>query len=211
MNDFRIFVEGVADKVFIRQYIAFIKGVPVRDISEEKIIQCGGRANLWVKKEVKANLNEAIDEGVTPLIIFDADASAEDTRGEISNELAAIDIPSNQYSLFLFPNNQDAGDLETLLEHIIPPKNQPIFRCWEQYEECLRHNATPLVRPTPLPPLTTPARKTKIYGYLEALLGTSKAEKKKIKEASREYRNAEHWDLNANYLNPLKLFLQPHL
>ncbi len=211
MNDFMIFVEGIADKVFIRQYIAFIEGVPIRTISEEKIIQCSGRANLWVKKEVKANLSEAIDEGVTPLIIFDADASAEDAREEIANELSAINIPSNQYALFLFPNNQDAGDLETLLEHIVPPKNLPIFECWEKYEECLRHKATPLVRPAPLPPLTTPARKTKIYGYLEALLGTSEAEKKKIKEASREYRNAEHWDLNAIYLNPLKQFLQPHL
>ena len=62
MNDFMIFVEGIADKVFIRQYIAFIEGVPIRTISEEKIIQCSGRANLWVKKEVKANLSEAIDE-----------------------------------------------------------------------------------------------------------------------------------------------------
>ena len=211
MSEFRIFVEGVADKVFIRQYIAFIKGVAIGDISEKEIIQCEGRANLWSQDEFKSKLSEAIEKEITPLIIFDADASAEDTRGEITNELAAIDIPSNQYALFLFPNNQDAGDLETLLEHIIPPKNQHILSCWEQYEECLRHYATPKVRPSPLPPLTTPARKTKIYGYLEALLGTSKAEKKKTKEASREYRNAEHWDLKANYLNPLKQFLLTYL
>jgi hypothetical protein len=57
------------------------------------------------------------------------------------------------------------------------------------------------------PPLTTPAKKTKIYGYLEALLGTSESDKKKIKEREREYHNALHWNLDAEYLSSLKEFL----
>ena len=58
------------------------------------------------------------------------------------------------------------------------------------------------------PPLTTPAKKTKIYGYLEALLFESESEKKKIKERDREYDNALHWNLDAEYLLPLKEFLE---
>lgn len=57
------------------------------------------------------------------------------------------------------------------------------------------------------PPLTIPAKKTKIYGYLEALLGTSKREKELIKEKERDYENAQHWNLDAEYLEELKLFL----
>ena len=58
------------------------------------------------------------------------------------------------------------------------------------------------------PPLTTPAKKTKIYGYLEALLFESESEKKKIKEREREYDNALHWNLDAEFLLPLKEFLE---
>ena len=62
-----------------------------------------------------------------------------------------------------------------------------------------------------LPPLTTSAKKTKIYGYLEALLGESKKEKKIIKEKEREYGNALHWDLDAEYLERLKEFLNENM
>lgn len=61
------------------------------------------------------------------------------------------------------------------------------------------------------PPLTTPAKKTKIYGYLEALLGESKAQKKLIKEVNRDYTEIKHWDLDAEYLKPLKDFLEKEL
>ena len=62
-----------------------------------------------------------------------------------------------------------------------------------------------------LPPLTTSAKKTKIYGYLEALLGESKKEKKMIKEIERDYKNALHWYLDAEYLERLKEFIDENL
>lgn len=62
-----------------------------------------------------------------------------------------------------------------------------------------------------LPPLTTPAKKTKIYGYLEALLGESKKEKKMIKEIERNYENPLHWDLDAEYLERLEEFVGKNL
>ena len=62
-----------------------------------------------------------------------------------------------------------------------------------------------------LTPLTTPAKKTKIYGYLEALLDESKKEKNKIKEKERDYDNPLHWALDAEYLKRLKEFVDNHL
>ena len=47
----------------------------------------------------------------------------------------------------------------------------------------------------------------KIYGYLEALLGESKSQKELIKEANRNYENPQHWNLDAEYLEPLKQFI----
>lgn len=50
------------------------------------------------------------------------------------------------------------------------------------------------------------SKNTKIYGYLEALLGETKSQKELIKEANRNYENAQHWNLDAEYLEPLKRF-----
>ncbi len=56
-------------------------------------------------------------------------------------------------------------------------------------------------------PLTIPAKKAKIYAYLETLLGKSKTQKKLIKDANRNYENTLHWNLDAEYMEPLKGFL----
>ena len=51
------------------------------------------------------------------------------------------------------------------------------------------------------------SKNTKIYGYLEALLGETKSQKELIKEANRNYENPQHWNLDAEYLEPMKAFL----
>ena len=56
-----------------------------------------------------------------------------------------------------------------------------------------------------LTPLTTPAKKTKIYGYFDALL--LKHEKEKIKDKKLDYKNSLLWDLDAEYLERLKEFI----
>lgn len=58
------------------------------------------------------------------------------------------------------------------------------------------------------PPLTTPAKKTKIYGYLEALLGETRSQKELIKEANRNYETPQHLNLDTKYLESLKSFLK---
>lgn len=86
--------------------------------------------------------------------------------------------------------------------------DKPIFDCWESYEKELVRLDIPGRTP---PPLTTPAKKTKIYGYLEALLGESRSQKELIGDAKRNYKNAQHWDLDAEYLGALKGFMERNL
>lgn len=50
-------------------------------------------------------------------------------------------------------------------------------------------------------------KKTKIYAYLETLLGTTRSQKKLIKDANRNYENTQYWNLDAEYLEPLKGFI----
>ena len=195
---FLIVVEGIADETFIRQYLYHLFGQKVPD---NFILRTNGKDNL--KSSVAINrMRSMTDQGGINLVIFDADNNFETRRASILEWKKQNGL---EFELFLLPNNQDKGELEDLLENIINPNNRPIMECWEHYEKELVTLDIPGRTP---PPLTTPTKKTKIYGYLEALLGTSESDKKKIKEREREYHNTLHWNLDAEYLLPLKEFLE---
>lgn len=206
---FQIFVEGDADKKFLSDYYhhLFSENAPKNSITHTGELsneKTGGYRKLLDEANIREMRINA-DQGGVNLVIFDADEDFETRRKEL---LAYKEEYGVEFELFLLPNNKDAGELENLLENIINPNNRPIFDCWENYEKELVKLDIPDRTP---PPLTTPAKKTKIYGYLEALLGESKSQKKMIKEAERKYENTRHWNLDAEYLKPLKEFLEMHL
>ena len=198
---FNIFVEGVADARFFKQYIRHVFGEVIAD---ERIVTLKGWDNLKTEASAARMRSMSANEGVN-LVIVDADKDFLARKDEIAKWQQENEV---DFELFILPNNQDMGALEDLLENIINPNNRPIFDCWEDYEEELVKLNIPGRTP---PPLTTPAKKTKIYGYLEALLGESKSQKEQIKETKRNYEVALHWNLDAKYLEPLKGFLQKWL
>lgn len=207
MNKFQIIVEGTADKKFFKDYYRhlFHENAPEGSITLPiKGDKSGGYQKLFSENGINT-LKEGMDNGATNLVIFDADDNIEARRKEL---LSIREKYGVEFELFLLPNNRDAGALEDLLEHIINPNNQPIFDCWQHYEDELVQQEIPGRTP---PPLTTPANKTKIYGYLEALLGTTKREKELIKDPNRNYENHQHWNLDAKYLEPLKAFIQNNI
>lgn len=146
------------------------------------------------------------EAGDDVLVIFDAD-SPDNNGGFAVRKKQIEDYKLALDDIFLFPNNKDDGELETLLENIINERNKPVFECWDKYEFCLKECASTKIGKT----LTIPAKKSKIYGYLEALLGHTKREKELVKDPNRNYREVEHWNLDADYLKPLKSFIQKHL
>lgn len=198
---FTLYVEGIADKVFFKQYLQHCFGIVV---PEEQIVILEGWTNI---KGIAAlrRMRSTTDNGGVNIAILDADKDIDARRKDIMDWKQEHGV---EFELFLLPNNQDAGALEDLLEHIINPNNQPIFDCWQHYEDELVQQEIPGRTP---PPLTTPAKKTKIYGYLEALLGETKSQKDLIKEANRNYENPQHWNLDAEYLDPLKKFIANNL
>lgn len=146
-------------------------------------------------------------EEIPMLVIFDADIYAK------SQPIIDVFCANRGFHYFLLPYNgthtessKNDGDLETLLQEIICSDNQIIFDCWEAYEQCLIDKPT---KTTESGKFTLPARKTKIYAYVEALVGESKKQKAKIKEENRDYRNSKHWNLDPTHsaLQPLKEFL----
>jgi len=207
MRRFQIIVEGDADKKFFEDYYHHIFGekAPKGSITHPgKGSKTGGYQKLKSEDAIGA-MRQNTDLGGINLVIFDADEDIEARRAEL---LAIKEEFGVEFELFLLPNDKDAGALEDLLENIINPNNQPVMDCWQTYEEKLREVRIPSKTP---PTLTIPAKKTKIYAYLETLLGKSRSQKKLIKDANRNYKNTQHWNLDAEYLEPLKEFLQKWL
>ena len=207
MKRFQIIVEGDADKKFFEDYYHHVFGekAPKGSITHPgKDGDTGGYQKLKSEDAIGV-MRQNTDMGGINLVIFDADEDTESRRAEL---LAIKEEFGVEFELFLLPNNKDVGALEDLLENIINPNNQPVMVCWQTCEEKLREVRIPSKTP---PTLTIPAKKTKIYAYLETLLGKSRSQKKLIKDANRNYKNTQHWNLDAEYLEPLKEFLQKWL
>lgn len=203
MRRFQIIVEGDADKKFFEDYYHHIFGekAPKSSITHPgKDGDTGGYQKLSSEDAIGA-MRQNTDLGGINLVIFDADEDIEARRAEL---LAIKEEFGVEFELFLLPNDKDAGALEDLLENIINPDNQPVMYCWQTYEEKLREVRIPSKTP---PTLTIPAKKTKIYAYLETLLGKSRSQKKLIKDTNRNYMNTQHWNLDAEYLELLKVFI----
>ena len=196
---FHIIVEGLADLVFFEQYYRHLFG---KSAPNGFVFKTDGKDNL---PKFANQMRTMSANGGINLVVFDADDDIEARRKEL---LAIKEQFGVEFELFLLPNNNETGALEDLLENIINPNNKPIFECWEGYEKELVKLDIPGRTP---PPLTTPAKKTKIYGYLEAYHGETKREKELIKEANRNYTDPKLWNLDAEYLGALKGFMEKYL
>jgi len=208
MNKVQIFVEGVTDQKFLQDVVAEWYGVTLSLGTTDKqgdILSLGGKTAFDSPETIKklAPVLQQLSIRETPtVVIFDAD-TFENNRRYLTTHSA-----THNFTFFLLPDNQRDGELETLLEEIICPVNQVIFDCWQDFENCLNGHET---LSTESGKFTTPANKTKIYAYVEALVGTSDSEKEKIKDRNRDYRNTKHWNLDPEHpsLKPLKEFLDP--
>ena len=202
MKDVHLFVEGDADKKFLQD---LIKHITPGQKDAVNIDICGG----WTKLHSKKNEGEAIrnqmkknsDNDIVNLVIFDADIDFNSRKEEILEWRKKYQL---DFELFLLPDNNSSGNLETLLEQLFSQNNRPIIDCWDGYLESLR-SKTLQGRDTPL---TLPPTKAKIYAYLETLAGESKSEKEKIKEKNRDYLDHTIWNLDSHPLSSLKSFLK---
>ncbi|GAA7228707.1 hypothetical protein BD0078_03630 [Helicobacter pylori] len=199
-----IFVEGPSDKVFLEAYLYFLEDIPIKNF---KVKDVTGKDNL------SKRLLE-IEKYDKTLIIFDADKDYESNKKEI---LSKTQQKITEEQIFLFPNNQDDGDLETLLLEIA--KHDEFLKCFEGYLECIKSKEY-------YKPIKN-ISKSKWYAYLEVFelqnffkdkrnKNDKKNEEKIIiddkgkirKEYKEEYEKLkEVIDFNSNSLIPLKDFL----
>lgn len=212
-----IFVEGPSDRFFLEIYLLYLYFQEKFPIKNFKVQNVDGKDNL------SKRLLE-IEKYDKTLIIFDADKDYESNKKEILKVVSKTKQTISEEQIFLFPNNQDDGDLETLLLKIANHKE--FINCFEGYLDCIKK--TEHYKPI------KNIRKNKWYAYLEALglekffqytWDTKKKNNKKkliiddkdgdeieIKDQKDQYKGdyeklKEVIDFNSKSLIPLKNFL----
>ncbi|MCU0352810.1 MAG: hypothetical protein MUD08_03580 [Cytophagales bacterium] len=195
-----IFVEGDGDELFIKKYLEFLS-LPVVEI-----VATGGFKKL--SSEVVRNRFFAnTDAGGINLVIFDADRDTNDggfekRKNHLTGQKADLKL---EFELFLFPNHQEDGEFENLLEKIIADKNRFVLDCFDTYLSCLQ------TRNSEYKDLNLPPVKSKMYSYWD-VLPKSRSQKEAFKnKGERFYHDPNFFDLNHPYLEPLKSFLTKHL
>ncbi len=199
MNDFKLIVEGTGDQKFIIDFVKIHFNI---DISKKDVIDIGGITNFLDYQQL---YKKNTDNGGINLAILDADYVENGGSFAIRMKHWTNLIKKNSISMdiFLFPNNQDDGDLETFLENTINKSHQEIFTCWQNYEACISNISGT--------DYTIPAKKSKIYSFLECLLPNTKTGKDLVKDPNRDYANKDHWELDNlqnSYVSSLKSFLE---
>ncbi len=211
-----ICTEGKSDRNFLGWYLNFLKYKGHFDIfdieGKDKLI-----SDEFLEKIDKI-LNNKHQTYKQVCIIFDADKKESQERNAgFDNKLAhickelkekRIDFPREQ--IFLFPNNQDDGDLETLLLEIA--KHEEFINCFESYLDCIKKKEH-------YKPIKN-IRKNMLYAYLEVLGLEDLYTKKnifdtegKVNKVKNKYKGyyeklKEVIDFNSSSLVPLKKFLE---
>lgn len=160
----------------------------------------GGKDTL----ENSAPVFQLTNEGDVNLLIFDADGPA--NGGGFAVRKADIERQRLQlhlnFELFLWPNNSDDGDFESLVLEMINPQHQGVLDCFEGFEKCVGgHDPEGLL-------YELPGRKGEAYTYIE-LMKLSTDERKSLHKGYWHFENPKFWDLDAAAGNALKTFLQP--
>ena len=191
MPNFRIFTEGIGDVKFLKDYIEEVFTVTLYD---EEFDTLGSWSGYKTGGILKASIRQNTEDDKATILILDADNNFNDRQQQVIDDFAGFNIPIN---LFLFPNNNNSGSLESILCETAIEKQ--IIQCFEEYEICIAGHQTLVI-------------KSKVFAYLDALLPSANKKNDKndlIQEKNRNYRNENHWNLHHEFLNPLKEFLAP--
>lgn len=168
----------------------------------------GGIGNLFNETNIN-QICQAQASGEQTLILIDADTVAKGSgfakrKAEIDNNMQMLKL---SVPYFIYPNNKDDGEVETLMESAARRDLHPIFfDCFEDYERCV--SGVKDISGQPL--YNTPNLKGKLHTYINAQKLNNKS-RRKLGTGDWLFGNTNFWNLNATTLQPLKDFLATNL
>ncbi len=189
MADFSIIVEGEEDIRFLQDFIQFHFG---KIVERNSFIDIGGKTETLQKSVAK--IQSSTEKGNTNLLIFDADD--EDYSSTLKKVAAkALELSLSIDTIFLLPNNEEQGNLETLLKSCIDPKNRQLLQCIKDFEICKRKLGLSNLRDIDA--------KGELHIYQGSFAGSGIA-----KATKRTYLDEQIWNLNCEQGVALKNLLK---
>lgn len=152
---------------------------------------------------------QAEESGDIILVLADADTIAKGygykkRKTDIDNGMSSNDIT---FPYFLYPNNHDDGDVETLMEKAARRDLHPtFFDCFEDYEKCVSGKKDKFGQPL----YNVPDLKGKLHTYMNAQKLSGK-QRSRLGSGDWLFDDNNYWDLTDANLQPLKDFLSSHL
>lgn len=183
---------------FVEEFIAHHFPDKQKGVDFE-VIGIGGKDQL---ENARLPFDENTLAGGINILLFDADMVQ--NLGGYATRSAELIMKREQLGLefefFLWPNNQDDGDFESLLMQMVNPTHQCLLDCFNGFEMCIRGN-------DPDEQLyKTPERKSAIYTYINSFI-KSQSEEEKMKSGYWFFNDTRFWDLDADAGKPFVEFL----
>lgn len=215
MSKYLIIVEGIADIIFLKDYLGIYNTkctIHQNNIKKEKLLKInlpnkeikiivGGGCTALLK--IKKTIQEHSDDGYKILVVQDADDCTK-RYGGLIKRLKYLDTVQKKlevdFEIFLFPNHNDDGDLETLLLQIAnTQKFTASESCYSQYIQCVSKISQKEFCDELLD------RKAQVFNYFRTYYGMECA-----KEENRDYSKI-YWNFNHQALSAFQTFFNRHL
>jgi hypothetical protein len=168
-----------------------------------EIRKTDGWTNLHLEQQY---FRRTSDAGGLNLVIFDADTPHHPNGGHTARRRKLEGVRQGlglTFKLFLLPDNRSDGNLETLLEQLVPPTHRRVLTCYDALATCLAQPAYQIPDPD----------KKRFFVYMD-VMPLSGQERKRFNKShgdDRLYENPAYWNLEATVLDPLVQFLKQHL
>ena len=203
----KIFIEAESKKTSEYYFLEAIirKFFPAIEV---QFIFMKGVDNLF-NQPILNEIKKAKIEGSQILVLVDADSEEKKwgykrRKDWIEEGMKEHDV---SFPYFIYPNNQNDGLVETLMEAVaLYAPNKVFFDCYTDYETCLKNSK-----------YNIPSLKGKVYAYAEAqtIYDIQKGERipliNKINSGDWLFDNPDYWNLDVENLQPLKDFFKQYL
>lgn len=203
----KIFIEAESKKTSEYYFLEAIirKFFPAIEV---QFIFMKGVDNLF-NQPILNEIKKANIEGSQVLVLVDADSEEKKwgykrRKDWIEEGMKEHDV---SFPYFIYPNNQNDGLVETLMEAAaLYAPNKVFFDCYTDYETCLKNSK-----------YNIPSLKGKVYAYAEAqtIYDIQKGERipliNKINSGDWLFDNPDYWNLDVENLQPLKDFFKQYL
>lgn len=203
----KIFIEAKSNKTAEYHFLRTILNIFFPE-AEVEFIFMDGIGNLY-NETIINQISLAQESGEQVVVLADADTIAKGfgyakRKEEIDDGMVTHAL---SFPYFLYPNNQNDGDVEVLMENAARRDLHPmIFDCFEDYEKCVSGAKDESGESK----YNVPNLKGKLHTYMAAQKLSRKL-CKRFGSGDWLFDNEDYWNLDIETLKPLKEFFAANL